>query len=184
MLHEADGRETYTSTDPNVVFPALDPEDDRDTYIHQLNNARNQYLGLLFHAPRFLLPPEVAAATSVLAEVASAAQTYHAAFTTPAALSINTAPSTEGINNGFSDLTLSPQTDQTAATDLQPVSPCPLFERAIAGGARVPTEHGQNDLAHVYDPPLWNMGPDIGGDEFGGWLNFDHGEEATEGGPR
>jgi hypothetical protein len=42
--------------------------------------------------------------------------------------------------------------------------------------------HGQNDLAHVYDPPLWPVGSDAVGDDFGEWLNYDYLEDAHGGG--
>ncbi|KAF3032072.1 hypothetical protein E8E12_000920 [Didymella heteroderae] len=118
MLQEAGGGDTYTNTDPNVVFQALNPADDRVAYIDQLNYARNQYLGLLFHAPRHLSAQELRDVTSVLGQVASAAHTYHAAFTTPAALSVNTHASTDEMDHVFSDLALSPQTDRTTAPDI------------------------------------------------------------------
>jgi hypothetical protein len=176
MLQEADGGGTYRSTDPNVVFPALNPPDDRLAYIDQLNYARNQYLGLLFHAPLHLSAPELRDVTSVLGHVASAANTYHAAFATSPALSINTQASAEGMNNVFSDLALSPQTDRTTAPDTNALGPSgrndyhgsPL-EAANAGATTTLPQNGTDDLA------FFDLGPDIGGVDVNGHLTFGNG---------
>jgi hypothetical protein len=173
FLQEAAGGDTCASIDPSDVFPDLHIADDRAAYIDQLNYARNRYLGLLLYAPRHLSASEVRAATSILEEVARAAQTYHAAFATPATLSVNTAPSTEGINNVFSDLALSPQTDHTTAPDTDTLGPS---GRTGYQGSPAEAANSEATLPSIYEGTdelaLFDLGPDIGSANVDGSLNF------------
>lgn len=157
-------------------------DNESTAYMDELERARLHYLGLIFNARRYMSSDGVLAVVQGFEAFVSIIREHYAESIFHAAPSMSTQPSDQGINTVFTNMTLSPQTDLTNTTDLRPVSPCPPFENAHARGVPIPMGHGQNDLAHVYDPPLWPVGSDAVGDDFGEWLNYDYLEDAHGGG--
>lgn len=171
MLQEAIGQ--AMSLGMNLAPESQGLSDNRLFFIYQLYDAQTRYLQLLREAPRFLLPPEIANAISSIVAIVDIVGAYANAS---AALSINTQASAAGMNNVFSELTLSPQTDRTTAPDTNVLGPSgrndyhgsPL-EAANAGATTTLPQNGTDDLA------FFDLGLDIGGDDVNGHLTFGNG---------
>ncbi|KAH6629203.1 hypothetical protein C7974DRAFT_183029 [Boeremia exigua] len=149
----------------------------------QLYNAQSHLLNVLLTAPLHMTQEQIAAAAHYLQQIVDVVNAFYTVSTVPAASTVDTHVSGENPNNVFSDVPLSPQTDQTTLSNILPGSP-PAFcgpggspPDHLAGSNEAQSmDHGQNDLAHIFIPPILDLGSDIDGSGFD--QDFDLEEEA------
>ncbi|KAF2623499.1 hypothetical protein BU25DRAFT_175783 [Macroventuria anomochaeta] len=165
----------------NEPHPAV-PRSGQAAFQNQLFNAQSHLLGVLLDAPRYMSQQQIAAAVHFLQQIVDVVRAFQTASVVPAALTVDTQPSSQNPDNVFSEVALSPQTDRTTTTNVLPVSPSRLCEygRSPVDGtydrnAPLPMAHGQNDLAHVFDPPLFDLNFDMSDVDLSGYLNFEDG---------
>jgi hypothetical protein len=149
----------YLPAPHSDVAPSRLPDNQPAAYLNELERARIHYLGLVFNARRYMSSNDVSAVVQGLEAFVGIIREHHADAMSQAAPSMSTQPSNQGINSVFTNMTLSPQTDITNTN---------------ARGGPIPVGPGYNDLAHVYDPPLWPTNDGGIDDEFGDLFDYDY----------
>lgn len=168
MLHEAISQAASMGLEPVPILQGV--INTRLAFASQLNDAQTRYLQLLRDAPQYLLPPEIAAATSVLVGIVDIVRAYQTASMTPVAQSADTDLSASGINIVFSDLALSLQTDQTTLADTNMFGPSGRIEYQ---GSPLEATHAP-DTVLPDDFLFFDLGPETESADLDGSLNFGH----------
>lgn len=186
MLQEANhylpagDSQTHSNVLATNSLNSTGPSHTRAVFQSQLFNIQSNLLGVLLDAPRYLPPEQITEAAHFLQQIVDVVRAFQAASMAPAASIADTQPSSENPDNVFSDITLSPQTDQTAPPNALPASPSRLCEygrypQTHDGEVPLPMDPDQHDLAYLYNPPTLDLGSAVDDADFTGTLSFENG---------